>query len=175
MFLLTSLFVLHFFLLSSIFPSIVVQVYAQCDWTIGQDVNTTSGIVSGNASYYYPEVSEYLGIPFGETTAGSQRWLPPTRYYGTGHINGTSFGAACPQSLGSSIPISVFGINPNQSEDCLTINVWTAPQKGEAKKAVMLWVYGGAFQIGDSSVSEYNGAVLANNQDVVAINFNYRL
>ena len=175
MFLLTSLFVLHFFLLSSIFPSIVVQVYAQCDWTIGQDVNTTSGIVSGNASYYYPEVSEYLGIPFGESTAGSQRWLPPTRYYGTGHINGTSFGAACPQSLGSSIPISVFGINPNQSEDCLTINVWTAPQKGEAKKAVMLWVYGGAFQIGDSSVSEYNGAVLANNQDVVAINFNYRL
>jgi cholinesterase len=32
--------------------------------------------------------------------------------------------------------------NP-QSEDCLTLNVWTKPQSGEKKKAVMLWIYGG--------------------------------
>ena len=29
------------------------------------------------------------------------------------------------------------------SEDCLTLNVWTKPQTGEAKKAVMVWIYGG--------------------------------
>jgi cholinesterase len=29
------------------------------------------------------------------------------------------------------------------SEDCLTINVWTKPQVGEKKKAVMVWIYGG--------------------------------
>lgn len=28
-------------------------------------------------------------------------------------------------------------------EDCLTLNVWTKPQTGEAKKAVLFWIYGG--------------------------------
>jgi carboxylesterase type B len=29
------------------------------------------------------------------------------------------------------------------NEDCLTLNVWTKPQTGEKKKAVMIWIYGG--------------------------------
>ena len=31
-----------------------------------------------------------------------------------------------------------------QSEDCLTLNVWTKPQVGEKKMAVLAWIYGGA-------------------------------
>ena len=34
------------------------------------------------------------------------------------------------------------------SEDCLTLNVWTQPQTGEAKKAVMVWIYGGGEIVG---------------------------
>jgi carboxylesterase type B len=30
-----------------------------------------------------------------------------------------------------------------QSEDCLTLNLWTKPQAGEKKKAVLAWIYGG--------------------------------
>lgn len=29
------------------------------------------------------------------------------------------------------------------SEDCLSLNIWTKPQTGDAKKAVMIWIYGG--------------------------------
>ena len=32
------------------------------------------------------------------------------------------------------------------SEDCLSVNVWTEPQCGEKKKAVLLWIYGGGKQ-----------------------------
>jgi cholinesterase len=39
----------------------------------------------------------------------------------------------------------------DQSEDCLFVNVWTKPQSGEKKKAVLFWVYGGAFLVGDSA------------------------
>lgn len=39
----------------------------------------------------------------------------------------------------------------HQSEDCLTVNVWTKPQAGEAKKAVMVWIHGGAFTSGKFS------------------------
>jgi cholinesterase len=31
----------------------------------------------------------------------------------------------------------------NQSEDCLTLNIWTKPQVGENAKAVLIWIYGG--------------------------------
>lgn len=36
----------------------------------------------------------------------------------------------------------------SQSEDCLTLNVWTKPQTGDAKKAVLVWIHGGAFSTG---------------------------
>jgi carboxylesterase type B len=37
------------------------------------------------------------------------------------------------------------GAGPNQeyNEDCLTLNVWSKPQEGEKKKAVLVWIYGG--------------------------------
>jgi carboxylesterase type B len=60
------------------------------------------------------------------------------------------------------------------SEDCLFANVWTKPQTGEKKKAVMLWIFGGGFSLGDASTPMYNGANLAANQDVVVVSFNYR-
>jgi carboxylesterase type B len=62
-------------------PCIFLSVKAQ--WTIGQEVKTTSGLLKGHASPLYPEVSEYLGVRFGETTAGKNRFMPPKRYYGT--------------------------------------------------------------------------------------------
>jgi carboxylesterase type B len=45
-------------------------------------------------------------------------------------------------------------------EDCLTLNVWTKPQSGESKKAVMVWIYGGGFGSGNSQSPSYNGARL---------------
>jgi carboxylesterase type B len=54
------------------------------------------------------------------------------------------------------------------SEDCLTLNVWV-PSGGEANKAVMLWVYGGTFQIGSSSIATYNGQNIADQEDVIVV------
>jgi hypothetical protein len=41
-----------------------------------------------------------------------------------------------------------YGFLTDSSEDCLTLNVWTKPQTGEAKKAVLLWIYGGGYVSG---------------------------
>jgi cholinesterase len=64
---------------------------------------------------------------------------------------------------------------PQQSEDCLFVNVWTKPQVGEKKKAVLVWIYGGAFTIGDSNSWLTNGAAMANNQDIILVSLNYRV
>jgi len=57
----------------------------------------------------------------------------------------------------------------NYDEDCLFLNVWTKPQVGEKKKAVLVWIYGGSFTSGSTSVSIYNGASLAEEQDIVVV------
>lgn len=42
-----------------------------------------------------------------------------------------------------------------------------------SKMAVMVWIYGGGFEIGSST--EYQGHVLAAFNDVIVVTFNYRL
>ena len=57
------------------------------------------------------------------------------------------------------------------SEDCLYLNVWSKPQSGERQKAVMVFIYGGAFDSGTSSNPQLNGAGLIDLGDVVTVTF----
>jgi cholinesterase len=57
----------------------------------------------------------------------------------------------------------------------LTVNIWTKPQSGEKKKAVLFWIYGGGFNMGDTAQPTTNGASLANNEDVIVVSANYRI
>lgn len=164
------------------------------NWTVGQTVQTSSGPVSGHPAKNDSDVSEYLGIPFGQAPVGDLRFAAPVAFNGTAPLNGSVFGYSCPVLQGSStlptaaeiaaanltdVGIEVFEVlsntNASYSEDCLYLNVWTKPQTGEAKKAVLVWVYGGAFTSGSSSIPAYNGANIANQEDVVVVSFNYRL
>ena len=61
-----------------------------------------------------------------------------------------------------------------QSEDCLTLNVWT-PAVDDARRPVMVYLHGGAFITGAGSWPMYNGATLARRGDVVVVTINYRL
>ena len=54
------------------------------------------------------------------------------------------------------------------SEDCLTLNVWV-PSGGETNKSVMLWVSGGGFVSGSSSIPTYNGQYIADQEDVILV------
>ncbi|KAH6724238.1 Alpha/Beta hydrolase protein [Leptodontidium sp. MPI-SDFR-AT-0119] len=163
------------------------------NWTVGQTVQTESGPVSGHAAKNNSEVSEYLGIPYGQAPVGDLRFAAPVKFTGNASINGTSYGPNCPvKSSNSSLPsaqaidaanvtaagisiLSLLSASGKFSEDCLNLNVWTKPQTGESKKAVLVWLYGGGFSSGASSIRGYNGANIAGQEDVVVVSFNYRL
>ncbi|KAF2193157.1 cholinesterase [Zopfia rhizophila CBS 207.26] len=155
---------------------------------IGGLVPTKSGAVLGKASGLRPEVSEYLGIPFAQPPTGALRFKAPVPVAASNAtIDTTAFGPDCPCNriptsqayiagpAGEKILRALAQDGTTLDEDCLTLNIWTKPQSGEAKKAVLFWIYGGGFSTGNTACPLYDGAVLADENDVVVVSANYRL
>jgi len=61
-----------------------------------------------------------------------------------------------------------------ESEDCLFLNVWAPAGHVDAGFPVMVWIYGGGFMVGSSSLPLYDGEALAR-AGVVVVTVNYRL
>ena len=61
------------------------------NWTVGQTVKTSSGPVNGHPATNDSDVSEYLGIPFGQAPIGDLRFAAPVAFSGTAPLNGSSF------------------------------------------------------------------------------------
>jgi carboxylesterase type B len=138
-----------------------------------ETVETTSGMVCGKVvTADGREVHAFLGIPYAETTGGDNRWKDPIPKATTSDlIEATVFGPACPQSANP--PYSPPG---EFSEDCLSLNVWRRADVLEREpRPVMVWIYGGSFLSGGSSMPVYDGAYLSSTEDVVVVSLNYRL
>ncbi|MDB5462698.1 MAG: carboxylesterase [Phenylobacterium sp.] len=85
-------------------------------------------------------VASFKAIPFAAPPVGELRWRPPQAPKGwTGTRDATAFGPMCMQ-------MRQVAPDVKQSEDCLTLNVWTpANFKRGAKLPVMVWIHGGSF------------------------------
>jgi para-nitrobenzyl esterase len=59
-----------------------------------------------------------------------------------------------------------------QSEDCLTLNIWSPAVDG-AKRPVLVWIHGGGYETGGGAF--YRGHELAALGDIVVVSMNYRL
>lgn len=62
---------------------------------------------------------------------------------------------------------------PESAEDALYANIWTPDPAGS--RPVLVYVHGGAWQVGSGSVPTFDGARPAARGDLVVVNFNYRL
>jgi len=134
-----------------------------------------TGLISGATDKN--GIASYLGIPFAAPPVGDLRWRPPrpaARWQGVRAAD--HFGASCMQAQpGSRLPwTEEFMTQGEVSEDCLFINVWTSGESARAKRAVMVYIYGGGFSEGSSSVAVYNGGELAK-RGVLVVTFNYRV
>ena len=68
----------------------------------------------------------------------------------------------------------VMGAPANLSEDCLYLNVWTPAKAPDEKLPVMVWIYGGGFISGLTSVPVTDGTRLAQ-KGVVLVSIAYRV
>ncbi|XP_064648802.1 cocaine esterase-like [Lineus longissimus] len=148
----------------------VVFVVLCCASVNAVTVSTGVGDIVGiQSSYKNAFVNKFLGIPYAEPPTGDLRFRPPVpkRRFAAPYSADKS-GAPCIQnpSVIKSVP------HQNMSEDCLSLDVYV-PAGGEAKKAVMVWIYGGAFVSGASFL--YDATKMAAIGDVIVVTLNYRL
>ncbi|OCH90086.1 carotenoid ester lipase precursor [Obba rivulosa] len=174
---------------SSILPSVFL-ILALSSLSSSKDVAPTVRLDDGTFIGATDGVTDsFLGIPFVKPPIGPLRFEVPqqhTQYDGI--YNATTFGFSCP-GLGTGMPNvtnelqdlldSVQERQTPIDEDCLTLNV-VAPRgtSSGAKLPVAVWIYGGGFFFGGSSM--YDGSKIVQRsielgEPVVYVSMNYRL
>ena len=119
-------------------------------------------------------VIAYKGIPYvGAQPVGEYRWKAPVDvapdegvyeayYFGKVPCQEASVG-----QRGSLYP---------QGEDCLHLNIWKADDTGDQKKPVMVWIHGGAYEVGGTPEPREEGTNFVHeNPDVILVSVEYRL
>jgi para-nitrobenzyl esterase len=132
------------------------------------EVRAVAGTLRGS---WEAGLAVFRGIPFAEPPVGALRFAAPhpVRAW-DGVREAVSYGPPAPQP-------ALFGMDTRsdvKGDDWLTINVWSPEPGPGAGLPVMVWIPGGGYALGMSSLPEYDGGNLARDGVVVAT-FNYRL
>lgn len=133
-------------------------------------VPTDSGVVRGAIHNGLPT---WRGIPYAAPPVGDLRLrAPQPALPWSGERDASDWGN------GSAQDPRVLLIRPGKrqlpSEDCLTLNIQAPPVPGR-KRPVMVFIHGGAYLLGSSSMGLYNGKRLVRRGDIVYVSINYRL
>ncbi|MBO1419904.1 carboxylesterase/lipase family protein, partial [Streptomyces sp. FH025] len=97
---------------------------------------------------------------------GPNRFRPPrpaAPWQGT--LPATALKPGCPEDL---------SVGGDGVEDCLHLNVW-APRSGGAPKPVLVYLHGGADELGSAAGQVFDGGRLAVRGDAVVVDLDYRL
>jgi para-nitrobenzyl esterase len=147
-----------------------LQAYVEAETTFGK----VRGVDAGG-------IKTFKGIPYGASTAGKNRFMPPQDpAKWTGVRDALAYGASAPQrepgaaGNASSRSVAARGL-PDEGEDCLVLNVWTPAVGDTRKRPVMVWCHGGGFATGSGSSPVTDGTNLAKRGDVVVVSINHRL
>jgi para-nitrobenzyl esterase len=125
-------------------------------------VETTTGRVRG-------EEGNFWGIPY----ATAKRFEAPTPPKPWKEVrDALEPGPAAPQPP-SRLEHALGPMPLPQSEDCLSLNVFTPSATGS--RPVLVWIHGGGFSSGSGGQVWYTGTRLAREADAVVVTLNYRL
>ncbi|MBB5121752.1 carboxylesterase [Streptomyces eurocidicus] len=134
------------------------------------EVRVPAGVLRGTRE---AGVAVFRGIPFAEPPVGALRLAAPYPARGWDGVRpAVSYGPPPPQG-------AHFGMDAlareTPGDGWLTVNVWSPEPGPDARLPVMVWIQGGAYTIGMSSLPEYDGGRLAGDGGVVVVTFNYRV
>ena len=98
-------------------------------------VHSKAGTFTGFIDPAVPDVTQWLGVPYGAPPTGDQRFLPPKPAAYAGEMSTTAYKPICMQNGGPG-PGVFWEVVPEfqntdpQAEDCLYLNIWGPNSKG---------------------------------------------
>ncbi|XP_070591777.1 cholinesterase-like [Erythrolamprus reginae] len=139
---------------------------------------TSSGRIKGKqilSDYGY--VTAFLGVPYAEPPLGNLRFQKPRPHQPWNQtLEATSFGNSCPQFISRDAPeAEIWSPKTPLSEDCLSLNIWVPYPQPSSQVPILVWIHGGSYAFGTSSVDIFNGTHLAAIENVIVVTINYRL
>ncbi|KAJ7793047.1 Alpha/Beta hydrolase protein [Mycena olivaceomarginata] len=138
--------------------------------TISLSYGTFQGLSDGN-------LTKFLGVPF----AQSGRFeVPKAPGLLRGLQNATAFRPACPQQALTPLPIPFASAPyPFISENCHALDIFKPSSPGSGYRLpVFIWLYGGAFEVGnsrDTNVSPVVERSVQTGEPIITVVPNYRL
>jgi para-nitrobenzyl esterase len=123
----------------------------------------------------------FKGIPYGDTTAGENRFRPPKPVKPWTDVRpALAWGPVSPHPpragwVNQEEQFLYFWDDGFPGEDMLRVNVWT-PGLNDGRRPVLVWIHGGGYASGSSQeLRPYDGERLARLHDVVLVSMNHRL
>src|SRR5437868_4524742 len=130
-----------------------------------ESAGVTGGAIKGRV---VDGVGVFKGIPFAAPPVGDLRWQVPKPVVAWQGVRGANaFAPACIQPWRSTE-------QPQPSEDCLYLNVWTAAASVNERRPVIVWIHGGGLVGGMSWERLSDGTNLAR-EGAVVVTLAYRL
>ena len=131
------------------------------------------------SSIFSRDVDVWYGIPYAQPPLGNLRFRHPRpmdKWKGIKET--TKLPNTCVQIYDTAFPgfLGAEMWNPNTpiSEDCLYINV-AVPKPHPKNSAVLVWIYGGGFYAGTSTLEVYDPRVLASEENIIMVSIQYRV
>uniref|UniRef100_F6VMR1 Carboxylic ester hydrolase n=1 Tax=Xenopus tropicalis TaxID=8364 RepID=F6VMR1_XENTR len=155
-------------------------LFVTCITSEDQVILTKHGKVKGvQIPVLSGTVTAFLGIPYAEPPVGDLRFKKPNPPKSWSDVlYASKYGNSCFQIPDETFPgfsgAEMWNPNTEVSEDCLYLNVWV-PDPQPTGVSVMVWIYGGGFVTGTSSLDVYDGKFLAAVEQVIVVSMNYRL
>jgi para-nitrobenzyl esterase len=116
----------------------------------------------------------FRGVPYAQPPVGPRRFRPPVECEPwDGVRDARDFGPIAHQ-FPTDLEEMQGRMDLAQSEDCLTLNIWTPEPDGE-RRPVMVWIHGGAYLNGTGAAEWFDGTSFATRHNVVLVTINYRL
>jgi len=130
-------------------------------------LTTRPGKITG---LQHPAHQDFLGIRYAQAPVGELRFQPPRRIDSwEGTYDATQYAPMAPQAYADTPPIQL-----EESEDCLSLNIFTPAADGKLRP-VMVFIHGGGFMIDSASRPRTYGGPLAEFGDVVVVTIEYRM